>query len=127
MITEAVISNNIQESNPFCRITNKQFIEGVHKFGALMSMIVNRKLNPSGVLELLFEREDYQQIFVDITGAKDFRESIQGLLQLYPVLIKSKNTKRLIKKLHGPDRARKIDIQQTLSALESAEMKSREI
>jgi hypothetical protein len=37
-------------------------------------------------------------LFVEVTHSDSVHEALLGLLQLYPPLLKSKNTKRLFKK-----------------------------
>jgi hypothetical protein len=114
MISESNIRHST--TSPCERIASQQYIVGVIMFGSYLTMLHDRRINPSALLTLLFKHSELQEIFVSMTGCESFKESVFGLLQLYPVLIKSKNTKQLIKQLHGsrsrrPNRIRETDLQ----------------
>ena len=97
------------DSSPINRILSQNFVEGLNKAGALFSMIENKKLNATALFSLLVETTKYQKFFVEITASENFRDAILSLLYLYPSIVKSKNTKTVIRKINAkqPNRIRK--------------------
>jgi hypothetical protein len=98
MFNEKILNNSIVQSDPIKQISSKEYIHSVYKFGAFLSIINNKKINPTGLFVQVLQDKKLRETFVDITESKNVYESLLGLLQLYPVLLKSKNTKRLFKK-----------------------------
>lgn len=87
------------QSTPLDQINTKEFSQSVLKVGSIISMLENKKLNPTNLFLYLLENKNYQQIFVEITACKNFKEALRSLLLLYPSLVKSKLTKTAIKHL----------------------------
>ena len=83
--------------SPLDQICSKEFMEGVLKAGALISVLENKKLNPINLFLCLLNTKQYQDFFTEITSSTSFREAVLSLLYLYPSLVKSKITKAAIK------------------------------
>ena len=98
MFNEKVLDDFLLKSDPLKQICTKDYIHGVYKFGSFLSIIHNKRLNPSAVFVLILENKEIRDLFVDVTHSDNAKEALLGLLQLYPPLLKSKNTKRLFKK-----------------------------
>lgn len=98
-----MISNDTPSScvAPYNEIQFREFVEGVLKAGALISMLENKKINMTTLFCLLLERPDYQNFFTEITSSSSFKEAIMSMLYLNPSLVKSKITKSLIRKLNN--------------------------
>lgn len=95
MLNEKTLQKYIFQSNPLELICTKEYIEGVLLFGSFVSMIYNKKINASGLFTAVLQDKELREAFIHITGSKDAHEAFLGLLQLYPNLVKSKNTKKL--------------------------------
>lgn len=98
MFNEKILGDFISQNDPISQICTKEYILGVFKFGSYLSIIKNKKINPSGLFTSVLENKDLRDIFIDITHSENMTEALLGLLHLYPSLLKSKNTKRLFKK-----------------------------
>jgi len=98
MFNEKVLNNFNSRTNPLSQICTKEYILGVFKFGSYLSIIHNKRLNPSAIFVCVLENREIRDMFVEITHSDSVHEALLGLLQLYPSLLKSKNTKRLFKK-----------------------------
>lgn len=98
MFNEKILEDFISRSDPLSQLSTKEYILGVFKFGSFLSIIKNKKINPSGLFTSILENKELREIFIKITHSENINEALLGLLQLYPSLLKSKNTKRLFKK-----------------------------
>jgi hypothetical protein len=98
MFNEKVLNDFNSRNDPLKQICTKEYILAVIKFGSFLSILHNKRLNPSTVFVMILENKDIRDLFIDITNSENAHEALLGLLQLYPPLLKSKNTKRLFKK-----------------------------
>ena len=98
MLNDKILENFISNSDPLDNICGKEFIINVLKFGSYLSMINNRRVNSSVLFLTILENYRLRDIFVEMTGAESERDAFLGVLKLYPILIKSKNTKKLFEK-----------------------------
>jgi hypothetical protein len=98
MFNGKILEDFLSHNNPLCQICTKEYILGVLKFGSFLSILKNKKINPSGLFTSILENKELREIFILMTNSENINEALLGLLQLYPSLLKSKNTKRLFKK-----------------------------
>jgi hypothetical protein len=98
MINKNAFEDLFQKCDPLFQLTSKEYIIGVLKFGSYLSILNNKKLNASGIFVQILQDKKLRDMFVTITESENMKSALLGLLQLYPVLLKSKNTKRLFKK-----------------------------
>jgi len=98
MFNEKILDDFISRTDPLCQICTKEYILGVFKFGSFLSIIKNKKINPTVLFTSILESKDLREIFIYTTHSENVNEALLNLLQLYPSLLKSKNTKRLFKK-----------------------------
>jgi len=98
MFNEKVLDDFLSKNDPLKQICTKEYIQGVFKFGSLLSILHNKKINPSTVFVTILENKEIRDLFVEVTHSDNAKDALLGLLQLYPPLLKSKNTKRLFKK-----------------------------
>lgn len=98
MFNEKILDDFISRNDPLCQICTKEYILGVFKFGSFLSIIKNKKINPTTLFTSILENKDLREIFIYMTYSENINEALLNLLQLYPSLLKSKNTKRLFKK-----------------------------
>lgn len=98
MFNEKILNDFNSRNDPLSQICTKEYILSVFKFGSYLSILHNRRLNPAAVFVCILENKEIRDLFVEITHSESTHEALLGLLQLYPSLLKSKNTKRLFKK-----------------------------
>jgi hypothetical protein len=98
MLNEKTLDNFIFQNNSLEQICTREYVSGVLAFGAYLSILNNKRINPSTLFTSVLENLELRELFIIITGAENTKEALLGLLQLYPALIKSKNTKKLFKK-----------------------------
>jgi len=108
-------------SSPYDQLISREFIEGVLKAGALISMLENKKINTTMLFSLLLEKPDYQEFFAEVTSSNSFKEAVSSLLYLYPSLVKSKITKSVVRKINAKsaNRTRKTLVQQTSDCIKN--------
>lgn len=94
-------NNSTFGASPSDVINLREFVEGLHKTGSLISMLENKKINSTTFFTLLLENESYRSIFIKVTGSQNFKDALSSMLYLYPNLVKSKFTKLALKKLNG--------------------------
>lgn len=113
MVSEKTVKRTHFQGNPVEQVCTKEFIHGVFMFGSFLSMVYNKKVNPTLLFTQVLQNYEARELFIHITGSQDVYSSLLGLLHLYPVLIKSKNTKKLFNtslKKQCNDRSRKKNI-----------------
>ena len=98
MLNEQTLDNFVFQNNSIEQICTREYINGVIVFGSYLSILNIKRINPSTLFNSILENLELRELFIEITGSKNTREALLGLLQLYPALIKSKNTKKLFKK-----------------------------
>jgi hypothetical protein len=98
MFNEKVLNDFNSRNDPLRQICTKEYILGVFKFGSYLSILHNKRLNPSAIFVCILENKEIRDLFMEVTHSESVHEALLGLLQLYPPLLKSKNTKRLFKK-----------------------------
>ena len=98
MINDKILDNFISYNDPLDNICTKEFILNVNKFGSFLSIVNNKRVNSSVLFLSILENSKLRDTFLEITGSETEMEAILGLLEMYPVLIKSKNTKRIFEK-----------------------------
>jgi hypothetical protein len=107
------LSLDSSNSSPLDQIHSKEFAQGLMKAGSLISMLENKKINTTALFSLLMEKPDYRDFFTEVTASENFREAILSLLYSNPILVKSKITKSVIRKLNAKSnyRTRKASLQ----------------
>lgn len=98
MFNEKILDDFIGRSDPLSQICTKEYVDGVYRFGSYLSIIQNKKINPNALFVSVLENRHLREIFIEVTYSENIQEALLGLLQLYPTLLKSKNTKRIFKK-----------------------------
>jgi len=98
VFNEKILNNYIVQGDPLRQIGSKEYIHSIYKFGAFLSIVNNKKINPTSLFVQILQDKKLREVFVEVTESENVYEALHGLLQLYPILLKSKNTKRLFKK-----------------------------
>ena len=101
MVSSIFSDSKIASASPTELINAKEFIVGLHKAGALISMLENKKINSTFLFVLLLESKDYREFFTEITSSVNFKDALLSLLFLYPTLVKSKFTKSALRQING--------------------------
>jgi len=101
MVSQFLSISNSSGSSPEDMMRVKEFIMGLYKAGAFISMLENKKINSTTLFLLLLENKSYQEFFTEITSSSNFKDALLALLYLYPNLVKSKFTKTALKTLNN--------------------------
>lgn len=86
------------------------FIRGVLTIGSLLTIVFNKRVNCHTLLEIVMEHPVYMDLLSKLTHSDSEQEAIRGIIQMFPSLIKSRNTTLLLRKLHGSQRTRKKNL-----------------
>ena len=98
MFNEKVLNDFNSRNDPLKQVCTKEYILGVFRFGSFLSILHNKRLNPAAIFVIILENKEIRDLFIEVTNSENAHEALLGLLQLYPPLLKSKNTKRLFRK-----------------------------
>jgi len=98
MLNNKTLDNFGSFNDPLNSICSKEFVLNVLRFGSFLTIINNKRINSSVLFLSILENEKLRNCFIEITGAENPKDALLGLLEMYPSLVKSKNTKRVFKK-----------------------------
>lgn len=98
MLNEHTLENFVFQNNSLEQICSREYVNGVLVFGSFLSILNSKRINPSTLFNSILENLELRELFIEVTGSENTKDALLGLLQLYPALIKSKNTKKLFKK-----------------------------
>lgn len=101
IITNDSILNYINACNPVYQIQDKEFSDFLLKFGSLLSILKNKKINHTMMMTYILENNDYMTSLKIITGIDETSILLYNILTRYPILCKSKIIKNKIEELHG--------------------------
>jgi len=94
MLTSKNILNITHNSDPVMCTTSKEYIQGLMKLGAFLSIISGKKINSAALFTSILENANIRSILISLTGVDDEREALLNMLHMYPALLKSKNVKK---------------------------------
>jgi hypothetical protein len=96
---ETGIITNINNNNPLYNIKEKEFDQDLLKFGALISILQNKKVNQTTILLLLLENETYIKCFKLLSDVDNTYTLLYNIIIRYPILCKSKIINSKIKEI----------------------------
>lgn len=99
----------INNNNPLYIIKQSEFDSALLKYGSLLSMMKNKRINQTMFLVELLENEIHQDCFKLLCGIDELDMLFYNLIVRFPVLCKSKIIKTKIKQVNDK-RKRKIRI-----------------
>jgi len=94
----SIIIDKIEKSEPTYKLYEEEFIERMYKFGSLLSIIKNKKINPTLFLSVLLKEENIRIMFMQYLEIEEFHIILHNILEYYPNLIRSKIIKKEYKK-----------------------------
>ena len=89
-----LIIDKIERSEPTYKLYEEEFIEKMYKFGSLLSIIKNKKINPTLFLAILLKEENIRNIFMEYVEIDKFYMILHNILEYYPNLTRSKIVKK---------------------------------
>ena len=98
MLNKNTLESHSNENDPLYKLYSREYVKGMFKFGAFLTILNNKKINPAGLFTSILENYELRELFVFCTSSENMKEALLKLLHFYPPLLKSKNTKRLFKK-----------------------------
>ena len=101
------IVQTINNNNPLYLIKKAEFDDILLKFGSLVSILKNKRINQTMFLITLLENEQYVKCFKLISGIEETNILFYNLIVRFPVLCKSKIIKSKIEELHDKQKRAK--------------------
>ena len=80
---------NICLNEPYLEITEYEFDMCLLKFGALITMLCNKKITQTNLLYLIIENDDFLDILKNISEIEDEKILLYNFIHRYPALSKS--------------------------------------
>jgi len=108
MHSNNAILQTINNNNPLYQIKETEFDEVLLKFGSLVSMLKNKRLNQTMFLMELLDSEIHRECFKTLSGIDELHILFYNLIIRFPVLCKSKIIKTKIKEINDKRRRKKI-------------------
>lgn len=102
------IIQGINNNNPLYNIKNDEFDVALLKVGSLLTMISNKRVNPTIFLIELLENEEFSNCFMILSGIDRKEVLLYNVICRFPILCKSKIIQTKIKKLHGNKRNKRV-------------------
>lgn len=114
--------DKMEKENPCHYLRETEFVNSLLKFGALISIIKNKKINQTSLTALLLDDRKIRDIFEKLTEIDNFNIIIRKILRHYPNLSRSKIIKIKYKKyIKAYDRQRKNNLQRVSSYFQETE------
>ena len=98
-IDNDTVISKINDTNPIHYMNQKEFDAALLKFGALLSILRNKRINQTMLLQVLLEDEDFRESFKLISEIDNEHTLIKNLVLRFPILCKSKIIKNKIKEI----------------------------
>ena len=108
MYSNNSILQSINNNNPLYQIKEIEFDRVLLKFGSLVSMLKNKRINQTMFLVELLESEDHRECFKALSGIDETYILFYNLIIRFPVLCKSKIIKTKIKQINDKRRHKRI-------------------
>ena len=105
---ENTIIQAINNNNPLYQIKQNEFDEILLKFGSLVSMLKNKRINQTMFLIELLESEPHRECFKILSGIDETKVLFYNMIIRFPVLCKSKIIKTKIKHVNDRRRNKRI-------------------
>ena len=112
-MNEGTYSNNpiiqtINNNNPLKQIKDTEFDNILLKFGSLVSILKNKRLNQTMFLIELLEKETLRECFKLLSGIEETSTLFYNIIVRYPILCKSKIVKTKIAELNANSKRTRI-------------------
>ena len=98
-VDNSAIISRINDTNPIHYMNQKEFDRSLLRFGALLSILRNKRINQTMLLQVLIEDEDFRESFKLLSEIENEHTLIKNLVERFPILCKSKIIKNKIKEI----------------------------
>lgn len=105
-IENNAITESFMHNDPVFRIKEQEFDMNLLRFGSLVSILKNKRINQTMLFSTLLDSEDFRDCFSSICEVDEMRILLYNYITRFPILYKSKIIKNKIKEL-SYDRSRK--------------------
>lgn len=106
--SDSAIIQTINNNNPIHQIKEAEFDKIVLKFGSLISMLKNKRINQTMFLVELLDSESHRECFKALAGIDETRTLFYNLIVRFPILCKSKIIKTKIKEINDKRKRKRI-------------------
>lgn len=94
-LTESVVRQE-EETGPAYQMEDGEFENQISALGSFLTVVKNKKINPTHMVLILFEDIEIRKFFIKLTGVDNFESLMYNILRKYPQLCKSKTVKTKI-------------------------------
>ena len=102
------ILQTINNTNPLYQIKEMEFDDALLKYGSLVSILKNKRINQTMFLVELLESQTHRDCFKALAGIEETDVLFYNLIIRFPVLCKSKIIKTKIKEINDKRRRKSI-------------------
>ena len=88
--SDDAIIQSINNNNPLYQIKEAEFDDVLLKFGSLVSILKNKRINQTMFMVELLDSENHRECFKILSGIEESRVLFYNLIIRFPVLCKSK-------------------------------------
>ena len=108
LYTSNEIIQAINNNNPLYNIKESEFDEVLIRFGSLLSILKNKRINQTMFLVELLDSEAHRECLKILSGIDETDRLFYNLINRFPVLCKSKIVKTKIKQVNDKRRRKRI-------------------
>ena len=102
------ILQTINNSNPLYKIKEAEFDDILLKFGSLVSILKNKRINQTMFLVELLDSEKHRECIKTLAGIEKTEVLFYNLIIRFPVLCKSKIVKSKIKEINDKRKGKRF-------------------
>jgi hypothetical protein len=88
------IIDKIVQNEPLTRLYNEEFSENLLKFGSFISIVLNKRINPTFLFVILLKNQKIQKLSKKYFEYNDISFILKQILICYPELVRSKVVRR---------------------------------
>jgi|GEM_PF-5801412 len=105
---DSSIVQAINNNNPLYQIKQTEFDEALLKFGSLVSIINDKRINQTMFMIELLDSELHRECFKILSGIDETNVLFYNIIVRFPILCKSKIIKTKIKQVNDKRRHKRI-------------------
>lgn len=106
--TSNAIVQTINNNNPLHQIKEEEFDEVLLRYGSLVSMLKNKRINQTMFLVELLDSEGHRECFKILAGIEETKSLFYKMILRFPILCKSKIIKTKIAEINDKRKRKRI-------------------
>jgi hypothetical protein len=110
IISNDPIVQSIQSNNPLYQIEDNEFNISLLKYGSLVSILKNKRINQTMLMVELLSSNEHRDCFKHISGVDTTEMMLYNFIYRFPILCKSKIIRNKISEIHKRDKRKRKKI-----------------